>query len=195
MGGLSGDDLASLAYFALLATAIGGSLIAQSRRNIGRTLQSALIWVMIFIGAIAVSGLWPKIQEIVAPSQSVTQGGSIALPMAPDGHYYADVLVNGVTVNFTVDTGATLVVLSQKDAARVGLDPASLGYYDTAHTANGVVATAPVFLKSVALGPVTETDVRAAVNGGEMRGSLLGMSFLSRFSRIEIANGQLVLTR
>ena len=195
MDRLTGDDWASIAYLGLLATAIGGSLIAQNRRNLGRTFQQLLIWVMIFVGAFAISGLWPRLVDIINPAQVVTEDGSIVLPLATDGHYYADVLVNGVVITFTVDTGATLVVLSREDAAQIGLKPDELAYYDRARTANGEVATAPIWLDTMQLGPVTELDVRAAVNQGEMPGSLLGMSFLSRFSRIEIANGTLILTR
>jgi len=195
VSGLTGDDWASIAYLGLLATAIGGSLIAQNRRNLGRTFQQALIWAMIFVGAFAISGLWPRLVDLINPPQILTETGGIALPLAPDGHYYADVKVNGVVINFTVDTGATLVVLSREDAAKIGLKPDELAYYDRAHTANGEVATAPIWLDTMQLGPVTEPDVRAAVNQGDMRGSLLGMSFLSRFSRIEIAGGQLILTR
>jgi aspartyl protease family protein len=46
----------------------------------------------------------------------------------------------------------------------------------------------------VALGPVRSDDVRAMVNGGEMRQSLLGMRYLQRFSKIEIGDGALILT-
>jgi aspartyl protease family protein len=57
------------------------------------------------------------------------------------------------------------------------------------------VRTAPVRHDSIELGPVRNEDVRAVVNGGQMDGSLLGMSYLQRFSSIEITGGKLVLTR
>jgi aspartyl protease family protein len=52
-----------------------------------------------------------------------------------------------------------------------------------------------VRLKTVEVGPVRHEDVRAVVNEGEMSGSLLGMSYLQRFSSLEITGGKLVLTR
>jgi aspartyl protease family protein len=87
------------------------------------------------------------------------------------------------------------VVLTQEDAARVGLDPDNLPYIGTAFTANGEVATAPVRLDTVDLGEMRDTRVRASVNSGEMESSLLGMSYLSRFSSIEIRRDLLILSR
>ena len=55
--------------------------------------------------------------------------------------------------------------------------------------------TAPVRLNTVRLGDITDTDVYASVNGGQMEGSLLGMGYLERWGRIEISGGELRLTR
>jgi clan AA aspartic protease (TIGR02281 family) len=68
-------------------------------------------------------------------------------------------------------------------------------FVGTANTANGTVRTAPVWLASVSLGGMTDTDVRAVVNEGQMDGSLLGMTYLGLFGRIEIADGKLILSR
>jgi len=86
------------------------------------------------------------------------------------------------------------MVLSMEDARRAGLDPDALAFAGSARTANGVVPTAFTRVDEIALGPVVFNGVRVAVNGGEMRGSLLGMSFLSRFERLEIEDNRLRLT-
>ena len=103
--------------------------------------------------------------------------------------------MNGTPVRFVIDTGASDMVLSNADARAVGLDTDRLAYLGRAQTANGTVPIARVTLDSVALGDVTDRNVGASVNGGEMFGSLLGMSYLERFGRIEIANGRLILER
>jgi len=103
--------------------------------------------------------------------------------------------VNGTPVDFVVDTGASQVVLSQFDARRVGLDPTALNYLGIANTANGQVRTAAVTLDTVTLGGYRDEDVRAVVNGGEMNGSLLGMTYLSRYDSISITDGELILSR
>jgi aspartyl protease family protein len=125
----------------------------------------------------------------------VTDAGRVEVPQARDGHFYLTLLVNGTPVEFMVDTGASQVVLTDADARRIGLDTADLAFVGRAMTANGEVQTAPVRLASVELGPVVDRDLRAFVNRGEMDKSLLGMSWLQRWQRIEITGGALVLTR
>ncbi|MBK5945417.1 aspartyl protease [Rhodobacter veldkampii DSM 11550] len=189
------DMFARLAYLALLLVAVGGWLIIDLRRNPGRSLQQAAIWVLIFLGVVAAVGLWGDIRRDIAPRQAVMEGGRVELPVAADGHFYLLAEVNGVTVRFVVDTGASDIVLTRRDAARVGLDPDGLSYFGQANTANGRVVTAPVRIAEFALGGIVDRDLRAVVNGGEMDGSLLGMAYLNRFSRLELSRDRMVLER
>jgi aspartyl protease family protein len=193
---MTGDQIGSLTYLLILAVAIAGWHIAANRRNLGRLAQQAAIWVFIFLGAIVAVGLWSDIRDTVAPRQAVMQDGrQVVVPIAYDGHFYLTLEVNGVPVRFVVDTGATEMVLSGADAARIGLDPEGLAFTGRAFTANGMVETAPVRLETVALGPHVDRGVRAVVNSGDLTESLLGMSYLRGFSRIEISGGELVLER
>jgi aspartyl protease family protein len=185
-----------LVYLVILGIAVVGWFIAENRASLGRTLRTALAWGFIFLGVVAGYGLWEDIRHGVAPRQAVFQDGArIEVPRAFDGHYYLTLAINGEPVEFIVDTGATDIVLTRADAARIGLDPARLAFTGIAGTANGQVRTARVRLPEVALGEVTDRNVSASVNAGEMSTSLLGMSYLQRFSRLEIANGRLVLER
>jgi len=164
--------------------------------KLGRKLQYLAAWGLIFLGVIAAVGLWGDIRQTVMPRQAVfADEGRVELPRAPDGHYYVSLEINGVPTRFVVDTGATGMVLTRKDAERAGLEAGDLVFQGQASTANGLVQTAPVRLKQVALGPFTDRNLRAYVNQGEMKTSLLGMSYLQRFSRLEIADGKLVLER
>lgn len=188
------DQIMQIAYLGLLAAAIGGSYIFANKDNLSKVAQQAAIWGMIFVGTIAAIGLWNDVSRDVTNRQSV-MGSEIIVPRSVDGHYYMTLEVNGVPVDFVVDTGASQVVLTQLDARRVGLDPTDLNYLGIAHTANGQVRTAAVTLDDVTLGPYTDTDVRAVVNGGEMFGSLLGMSYLGLYGNLSIVDGELVLSR
>ena len=98
-------------------------------------------------------------------------------------------------VRFLVDTGASELVLSLADAARVGIDPASSAFVGRARTANGMVATAPVRLGRVEFGGFSDSGVPASVGGGELDVSLLGMSYLDRFASIEIEGDRMTLRR
>lgn len=182
-------------YLSLLGGALLLTYVLASRTNIGQMLQQMGIWILIFMGAIAVIGILPEIQNTVTPRQSVVDGTTIVLPRSRDGHYHLTLNINNVPVQFVVDTGATQVVLTQKDAKRIGLNPLTLSYLGIANTANGTVRTAAVLLETVSLGTMKDTRVRAVVNDGQMNGSLLGMTYLNRFDSITIKNGELILSR
>jgi aspartyl protease family protein len=189
-------DTGHLVYLSILGIAVVGWFIAENRHSLGRTLRVALAWGFIFLGLVAGYGLWDDIRDDVAPRQTVFQdAGRVEVPRAFDGHYYLTLAINGVPVNFVVDTGATDMVLTRADAARIGLDPDALAYTGIAGTANGQVRTARVRLEDVSLGGIRDRNVSASVNAGMMDTSLLGMSYLQRFDRLEISNGRLVLER
>ncbi|EYD77863.1 Transporter [Rubellimicrobium mesophilum DSM 19309] len=195
---MSSDDTASLAYLALLLLLVAGSYFLASRARLGQVLTQAAIWALIFLGAIAVYGLWPEIRSALVPTQQALmtpEGQAVTVPRAINGHYYLDLRVNGAPVTFTVDTGATDMVLSRADARAAGVDPDDLAYLGSAGTANGLVRTARVTLDEVALEGIVDRDVRAVVTDGDLESSLLGMAYLQRFSRIEIEDGKLILTR
>jgi aspartyl protease family protein len=191
-----GDQIGNLIYLLILGAVIGGWVLVQARGNIGKTMQHVAAWALIFVGAIAAVGLWQDIRGSVMPQQMVFgDEGRIELPRAPDGHYYVTLDINGAPVRFVVDTGASSMVLTRRAATKAGLDPERLPYLTDAMTANGIVQTARVTLESVALGPFSDARVPAYVNAGEMDNSLLGMSYLDRFSKLEISGGTLVLHR
>ena len=193
---MTGHEYGRLAYLGLLALALVLWFFFRDRTRMGLKLQYLGVWALILLGAIAAVGLWGDIRQTVMPQQSVfAEEGRVELPRAPDGHYYVSLDLNGVSTRFVIDTGATGMVLSRNDAERAGLTPDQLIFRGQANTANGMVRTAPVRLERVALGPFTDRSVRAYVNEGEMRTSLLGMSYLQRFDRLEISNGRLILER
>ncbi|HOM14766.1 MAG TPA: TIGR02281 family clan AA aspartic protease [Rubrivivax sp.] len=104
----------------------------------------------------------------------------IVLPVGLGGHFTAAGAINGRSVQFMVDTGATVVALSQAEAERIGLAwrdaPRSV-----THTANGAVPVHRVNLNSVRIGEVEVTQVDAVVVPAQMPYVLLGNSFLGRF--------------
>ncbi|MFN4153260.1 MAG: TIGR02281 family clan AA aspartic protease [Paracoccaceae bacterium] len=191
---MDGDMIARLAYLGLLLAAVGGYLVVEFRGRMGQALRTAAAWGLIVVGLMAGYGLWQDLRPDLLPRQAVIEGDAIRLPRAPDGHYYLTLTVNGTPVAFMVDTGATQVVLSLADARRLGIDPANLAFIGEARTANGIVRTARVTLPEVELGPHRDARVGAVVNQGDLDTSLLGMSYLGRYS-IEITGGEMILRR
>lgn len=193
---MSGDDLGRALYLALLLAAVLGGVLINGRARLGHVAAQAAVWGLIFLGAVAVYGLWDDISATLRPGRAeVLQDGRYAIPLGRDGHYHVLARINGTTIEMLVDTGATGIVLTQEDAARIGLAPEDLAFLGRAMTANGSVATAPVRLQSLTIGSFTEENVRADVTGGEMETSLLGMSWLAGMSHVEITGGEMILTR
>ena len=184
-----------LIYLVILGAAVAGWFFAENRQSLGKSARMALAWGLIFLGFVAAYGLWGDIQSDFLPQQAVLEDGRlIEVPRGRDGHFHLTIELNGTNVDFLVDTGASDVVLTKSDAERIGLDLDDLAFLGTARTANGEVRTAYTTIDNVALGPVIFRNVGVAVNSGEMSGSLLGMSYLDRFSRIEISGNEMRLT-
>lgn len=192
---MNSDDYGRLIYLVVLAAAIGGSMLLTYRGALGKLAQQLSIWGLIFVGVAAGYGLWSDINNSRPRMAVVDDQGALQVPQAADGHYYLTLMVNGQAIDFMIDTGASEVVLSQADAARVGIDLSTLGYFGQASTANGPVRTARITLDDVALAGTDEGSMRAWVNEGELDISLLGMSYLRRFSSMEFRDGVLRLTR
>lgn len=111
-----------------------------------------------------------------------------------NGHFVFKAAVNERLASFVADTGATLVVLTYEDAARLGLSPQSLDFSAPVQTANGISYVAPVTLDRVRVEDITIHNVPAAVAGeGALHTSLLGMSFLGRLKSFQIQGNELVL--
>ncbi len=131
----------------------------------------------------------------VALGQSSSGAGAsrVVLFAGSGGHFVTDGSVNGLPLRFMVDTGATLVSLSETDAARLGVNFRS-GRRVPFNTANGVVTAHIVSLNKVKVGEVEVYGVDAAVVPGALPVALLGNSFLTRF-QMRRENDKLTLER
>jgi aspartyl protease family protein len=105
--------------------------------------------------------------------------GKVIMTADNQGHFYTTGTVNGVSVRFLVDTGATMISLGASDARRIGLD-FNRGQKGMTQTANGQSAVSKVQLDTVRIGDMTLHNVDALIHQTEMPMALLGMSFLNR---------------
>ena len=191
---MDGDSIVRLIYLVVLLVAIGGWFIASSRKSLGGIIQQLSVWAFIFIGVIAVYGMWKDIRRDTMPKRvAAVEDSRISIPRSNDGHFYLTLEVNGKSIAFLVDTGATDIVIAENDARAVGIQTDSLVYLGVAKTANGEVRTAPVELESLKAGMHVFNRIRAWVSDGESDMSLLGQAFLSRFQRIEILDDMMTL--
>jgi aspartyl protease family protein len=132
-------------------------------------------------------------QNIAAVS---TQSGNARTTLTADstGHFFSNGSINGGTIKFLVDTGATHVFLSASDARRLGINylKGEVGY---SGTAGGTVRVYRVKLDSVKLGDLCATNIDAVVSEKDaVPFALLGMSFLNRMQMTRDGD-QLTLTQ
>jgi len=119
--------------------------------------------------------------------------GETVLPRADDGHFYADVTVDGGSAQMLVDTGATTVALTGEDADAAGVRWTENEIRPVARGANGTVLGVPVMLERVQLGQLEAQGIEAVVIPEGLDVSLLGQSFLSRIQRVEIEQDRMLL--
>jgi len=119
---------------------------------------------------------------------------TVAVQSDQQGHFQVEGSVDGRRLDFMVDTGATMVALRERDAAKLGIFPTPRDYAVGVSTANGTIRVAPVRLPSLEVNGIRVYDVTAIVHPDQaLSVNLLGMSFLSRLRRFEMANGRLVM--
>jgi aspartyl protease family protein len=123
------------------------------------------------------------------------EGGDLeqVVRAGPNGHFLVEAVVNGVPIDFMIDTGASHIMLALQDARKLGFSAGNLEFSQEFESANGTVRAAPVELRELRVGQLQLYDVEASVNGGPLPISLLGMSFLQELSSYEVAGGRLIL--
>lgn len=117
----------------------------------------------------------------------------VLLEREMDGHFYADVNVDGVPMRMLVDTGASVIALTGEDASAMGLFWDDSEIVPVAQGASGTVYGVHTELRRVTIGNFEATDVQAMIIPEGLGISLLGQSFLSTVNSVEIADDRMIL--
>ncbi len=164
-----------------------------------RRMGFMFTWLM--ITAVLVTGYiyWDDFKNtriytsLVPGAPLIKDDGTIILTRANDGHYHVEAKVNGYDIKFLIDTGASVVTLTRNDAEKIGIPTYKLKFDQVFSTANGTTRGAAISLNSVVIGNAGFTNVRASVNQGQMRSSLLGMSFLDKLTSYRVEGNKLII--
>lgn len=131
---------------------------------------------------------------VVNYPNATTRGDQTGATRGRDGHFYFDTTVNGVGVKMLFDTGASVIALRAEDAAKAGINVASLRYSISVMTANGRTDAAPVLIASLTVGNITRRNVPAHVSRpGALGVTLLGQSFMSLIAGYKVVGERLIL--
>ena len=199
-GGLADNDQRlRLVYLCVVLAALSGGLAARLQAKPGTAMAHIGAWGVVFAALILMysyrdqfSSLRDRFTAELVPAKGEQTGpSSIAFPLESDGHYHVYATVDGTSIRFLVDSGASDVVFSPQDARTLGLQPEYLSYSMTAETANGEVRGAPTQIGKLQIGPIVMRGIPATVNQAEMPVSLLGMEFLRRLRAWGVKDGRL----
>jgi len=201
IAGLDNQDFGSLAYKIVLVVAVGSVVLALFRDRFSEALQAALVWVVIALLLVVGYTYRAELREggerVLAeliPGRPVSHGRMVEIARGNSGEFQVSTNVNGARVSMVLDTGASAVVLTQDAARAAGLPLEVLAYTVNIDTANGRARAAAVTLDRVAVGTIVERAVPALIaQPGQLKTSLLGMSFLNRLDSYSVNSEKLVL--
>jgi aspartyl protease family protein len=136
-----------------------------------------------------------QLMSKLIPSRPITTlGGDVVVSATDGGHFQVEAKINNYRILCLVDTGATSILVDQKDIANIGIDPQTLNYNIESSTANGVGYGAQITADNFQVGPIILNNVNIMVNKEPLGTCLLGMSFLRRLKKFSISNDQLIMT-
>jgi aspartyl protease family protein len=188
-----------MAAVAAMVGGVLGSILLPRVPALGRLLRFGSTFVLMAILVLVVlqlSRLDPRfsmaVPELGLPAQ-VVEGGETRVPLSRDGHYWLQAEVNGHSVPFLVDTGATLTAVSEETAEAAGLEARDGGLPIRLQTANGTVAAHLTNIDSLRFGNVAASGLDAVIAPGLGDTNVIGMNLLSRLASVRIEQGELIL--
>ena len=198
---LNDSDWRSLIYLSILLCAMLAGVVFRSNLKITTIMKYFVIWgigaflaIILYAYRYEFSDFKNRIIGEVNPSAAqVTKSGNMIINLSDDGHFYIDVKINNVPILFMIDTGASDITISLKEAKRIGINLKSINFNKEYQTANGKTWGGNVILEKLEVGGVVFNNISASVNSSEMGTSLLGMSFLRQFRKYEFYRDRLEL--
>ncbi len=198
---LSRLDLSSLAIKVGVLVFVGALALAFFRERFSQAVEAALAWVLIalllsvgYTYRFELHDAGDRVLAELIPGHAATRGRMVEIARGGGGNFAVIGQINGARVSLVLDTGASSVVLTQDAAKAAGLPLELLSYTVNVDTANGRARAARVTLDRLAIGGIVERAVPALIaQRGQLRTSLLGMSFLNRLERWEVHGDRLVL--
>lgn len=184
-------------YILMALMLLAGALIGR-RAPLAKGLTSILAFVLIFGAGFIVFSFRDDLGYVAQRLESEATGRPVELagdvirvPMAIDGHFWLEADVNGVPVNFLVDSGATMTTIGRKTAALAGV-PVGERRNQLVRTGNGVIRVASTRAQSVTLGGIERRNVRMFVADGDDL-NVLGMNYLTSLKRWSVEGRWLIL--
>lgn len=203
-------DTVAQSVWLLLAMTLVLSALVNRRLPAGRVLSLISIWVAILLGAyLLFQWLEPAIThwqqsrregkvQVAAGRDTPTAAAirpaegrsTLRIPLSGDGHYWTGVTVNGRTMRFLIDSGASVTAISQSTADAFGLPDQPLGSMATMSTANGAIMLRRSVIGLMNIGGIIEArNLPVVVSPAFGDINVLGMNFLTKLKRWQVEDG------
>lgn len=195
----SEEQRIDIVYGLLLLVMVSVGLFSRPEISWKKHGQYALAWIAILLVLMVGYSFRDELAHSrflgeLFPSQAHRNAaGEIVLHASEDGHFYMEALVNHAPIRFLVDTGASGISLSRRDAKRAGIDVDALVYNIPHTTANGVSFNASSRIELLEAAGLGFRDLPVSINAGRMEGSLLGLTFLRKMQNYRVEGDTLTL--
>ena len=201
IAGLTTHDFTSLTIKIVLLVFFGSAIVMFFRGRFAKAFEAALFWVVVALLLAAGYAYRAELREVgdrvlaeLMPGHPAVRGLTVEIARGGSGGFQVVTHVNGGRVPMILDTGASAVVLTQSAAKEAGLPLDFLSYNVTIDTANGRTRAASIMLDRVVVGSIIERGVPALIaQPGQLKTSLLGMSFLDRLQSWEVRGDRLLM--
>ena len=191
------NDLMLGGVYIVMAMMLVLSALMVRRERFAKLATYALAWVAIFGAGFILftfrdnlGWVWQRIRA-EATGEPVRQGRELRIPMAIDGHFWVDAKINGETVKFLVDSGATMTTIDRQTANRADVR-VSRTANQIVRTGNGFVRVASGRADELQVGSIERRDFGVHVTESDNL-NVLGMNFLSTLERWGVEGRWLVL--
>jgi aspartyl protease family protein len=196
---VSGDRTAEFIYLVAILVFVASAFMVR-RVPIGRGLKMFAGWVAIFLAAFVAFALKDDIvgfanqvmDERRAESTGLKVGEELRIKQSLDGHFWVDGRLNGQSVRFLVDSGATTTSISGRTARAAGIEPGG-GFPAVVQTANGMVTVQRGRAERLEVGHIVREDIAVHISDGFGETNVLGMNFLSSLSGWGVEKNRLIL--
>jgi aspartyl protease family protein len=168
---------------------------------IGQSLKMLAAWALIFGAAFLAFTLRDDFkalgQRVMAEvsgggAQVVQAGETLRIEQSDDGHFWVNAQVNGQTVRFLIDSGATTTSISTETARRAGIETGG-GFPALVQTANGTVQVQRGRAEVIKVGTIERRDLAVHISEAFGDMNVIGMNFLSSLSGWSVEGKWLVL--
>ena len=166
---------------------------------VGRTLRALFSFALLAFGIFLVlqhAPFDPILSRAAADlglGRQRVVGDEVRIPMAPDGHFWAKLSLNGTERRMLVDSGATVTALSEATAQAAGVEADATLVPLLMKTANGTVRAAAGTVERLKIGEIEAKALKVVISPGLGNTDVLGMNFLSALQSWRVEGRTLIL--